>query len=173
MKVKTFSRTLRILFALLIAVTALKILIVGYDIDEQYALSMSYRMVKGDFPGLYSLPVLSMLLFRLAKAYFYSTRALQGFRRTDCLYLFLLPAEAHVLSRIFQYAAVVFAPYDPVPGPLRRKGLPQMAFGSGLFPCPGSTLLSLHHPALSGMSLLYPTSQQDASFSGILFSCCP
>lgn len=50
MKVKTIPRTLRILFALLIAVTALKILIVGYDIDEQYALSMSYRMVKGDFP---------------------------------------------------------------------------------------------------------------------------
>lgn len=32
----------------LCAATALKILLVGYDIDEQYAVSMSYRLLKGD-----------------------------------------------------------------------------------------------------------------------------
>lgn len=50
MKSITISRIFRILYTVLIAVTALKILFVGYDIDEQYALSMSYRMLKGDFP---------------------------------------------------------------------------------------------------------------------------
>lgn len=32
----------------LCALTALKILFVGYDIDEQYAVSMAYRLLKGD-----------------------------------------------------------------------------------------------------------------------------
>lgn len=32
----------------LCAATALKILFVGYDIDEQYAISMAYRLLKGD-----------------------------------------------------------------------------------------------------------------------------
>lgn len=50
MKNITFSRIFQILLLIVIAVTALKILLVGYDIDEQYALSMSYRMLKGDFP---------------------------------------------------------------------------------------------------------------------------
>lgn len=41
----------RILFFSLMAlcaITALKILFVGYDIDEQYAVSMAYRLLKGD-----------------------------------------------------------------------------------------------------------------------------
>lgn len=42
-----FRRLLLIIFCI-ICVT--KILFVGYDIDEQYAVSMSYRMLKGDFP---------------------------------------------------------------------------------------------------------------------------
>ena len=33
-----------------LAICALKILMVGYDIDEQYAISMSYRLLQGDFP---------------------------------------------------------------------------------------------------------------------------
>lgn len=47
-----FKRMCKLIFALLLVITALKILLVGYDIDEQYAVSMAYRMVRGDFPVL-------------------------------------------------------------------------------------------------------------------------
>lgn len=36
----------------LLLLTTSKILIVGYDIDEQYAISMAYRLLQGDFPIL-------------------------------------------------------------------------------------------------------------------------
>lgn len=42
------KRILTFFLAALFAVTAMKILFVGYDIDEQYAVSMAYRMLKGD-----------------------------------------------------------------------------------------------------------------------------
>ena len=38
-----------IIFFLLL-VCSIKILLIGYDIDEQYAISMSYRLLQGDFP---------------------------------------------------------------------------------------------------------------------------
>ncbi|MCM1215349.1 MAG: hypothetical protein NC331_16480 [Lachnospiraceae bacterium] len=44
------SRIIKILLIVLAALAALKILFVGYDLDEQYALSMSYRLLKGDCP---------------------------------------------------------------------------------------------------------------------------
>lgn len=40
----------RLLLILLFVFCVLKILFTGYDIDEQYAVSMPYRMLKGDFP---------------------------------------------------------------------------------------------------------------------------
>lgn len=52
MKRLTSGNCLRLLFFCLLVLSSLKILFVGYDIDEQYAISMSYRMVKGDFPVL-------------------------------------------------------------------------------------------------------------------------
>lgn len=42
------KRILTFILTALFAVTALKILLVGYDIDEQYAVSMAYRLLKGD-----------------------------------------------------------------------------------------------------------------------------
>lgn len=50
MKHRTFSHICRSILLFLVIVTTLKILFVGYDIDEQYAISMSYRLLKGDFP---------------------------------------------------------------------------------------------------------------------------
>ena len=40
------------LLMILFILCVIKILFVGYDIDEQYAAAMSYRMLKGDFPLL-------------------------------------------------------------------------------------------------------------------------
>lgn len=40
------------LLTILFILCVIKILFVGYDIDEQYAAAMSYRMLKGDFPLL-------------------------------------------------------------------------------------------------------------------------
>lgn len=42
------KRILYFFLMALCALTALKILFVGYDIDEQYAVSMAYRLLKGD-----------------------------------------------------------------------------------------------------------------------------
>ena len=42
------KRILTFFLAALFAVTTLKILFAGYDIDEQYAVSMAYRLLKGD-----------------------------------------------------------------------------------------------------------------------------
>lgn len=46
------KRLIKIMIAVLFGITALKILLVGYDIDEQYAITMSYRLLQGDFPLL-------------------------------------------------------------------------------------------------------------------------
>lgn len=43
------KRIFRTFLIVLCTMTALKILFVGYDVDEQYAVSMAYRMLKGDF----------------------------------------------------------------------------------------------------------------------------
>lgn len=50
MKHPALSRTIRILLLLFAALSAMKILFAGYDLDEQYALAMSYRLLKGDCP---------------------------------------------------------------------------------------------------------------------------
>ena len=42
------ERIFRIFLIVLCTMTALKLLFAGYDIDEQYAVSMAYRMLKGD-----------------------------------------------------------------------------------------------------------------------------
>lgn len=42
----------RFLFISFFLLAALKILLVGFDIDEQYAVTMSFRLLKGDFPVL-------------------------------------------------------------------------------------------------------------------------
>lgn len=42
------KRVLYLILTALCAVTACKILLVGYDIDEQYAVSMAFRLLKGD-----------------------------------------------------------------------------------------------------------------------------
>ena len=42
------KRVLYLILTALCAVTACKILLVGYDIDEQYAVSMAWRLLKGD-----------------------------------------------------------------------------------------------------------------------------
>lgn len=52
MKRLTSGTCLKLLFFCLLIFSSLKILLIGYDIDEQYAITMSYRMVKGDFPVL-------------------------------------------------------------------------------------------------------------------------
>lgn len=52
MQTSFFKKMYRPLLALLILITTLKILFVGYDIDEQYAVAMAYRMLNGDFPLL-------------------------------------------------------------------------------------------------------------------------
>lgn len=52
MKHFTFSHTIKLLLFLFAIAAALKILFVGYDFDEQYALAMSYRLLKGDIPVL-------------------------------------------------------------------------------------------------------------------------
>lgn len=52
MQASTSKRLMQILLLFLCAVTAIKILLVGYDIDEQYAITMSYRLLQGDFPLL-------------------------------------------------------------------------------------------------------------------------
>ena len=46
---KTAEKLFLVLFSLL---AALKILLVGFDIDEQYDIVMSFRPLKGDFPIL-------------------------------------------------------------------------------------------------------------------------
>lgn len=43
-----YNRMLKLLLIIFVIITALKILFTGYDIDEQYAISMAYRMIKGD-----------------------------------------------------------------------------------------------------------------------------
>ncbi len=43
-----YRRSCRIGLIALCVITALKILFAGYDIDEQYAVAMAYRMLKGD-----------------------------------------------------------------------------------------------------------------------------
>lgn len=50
MKHFTLFNILKILLIFLAVAAALKILFVGYDFDEQYALAMSYRLLKGDIP---------------------------------------------------------------------------------------------------------------------------
>lgn len=50
MGVKRKNNYIRIASLLLWVIGTIKILFVGYDIDEQYALVMSYRMTQGDFP---------------------------------------------------------------------------------------------------------------------------
>lgn len=45
---KARKRVLYLILTALCAVTACKILLVGYDIDEQYAVSMAFRLLKGD-----------------------------------------------------------------------------------------------------------------------------
>lgn len=45
---KAHKRVLYLILTALCAVTACKILLVGYDIDEQYAVSMAFRLLKGD-----------------------------------------------------------------------------------------------------------------------------
>ncbi len=57
MKYGSISQTksglfLKLIFIFFLLGTAAKILLVGYDIDEQYAISMSYRLLQGDFPVL-------------------------------------------------------------------------------------------------------------------------
>ena len=52
MQASTSKRLIHIVLFFLCAVTAIKILLVGYDIDEQYAIAMSYRLLRGDFPLL-------------------------------------------------------------------------------------------------------------------------
>lgn len=47
--VKTAEKLFLVLFSLL---AALKILLVGFDVDEQYAVAMSFRLLRGDFPIL-------------------------------------------------------------------------------------------------------------------------
>lgn len=49
MKEKRKINYIRILVFFLCVMGAVKILFVGYDIDEEYALAMSYRMTQGDF----------------------------------------------------------------------------------------------------------------------------
>lgn len=49
---KRFSSIFIGLLWCLVFLTAAKILFVGYDIDEQYAVTMSYRLLQGDFPVL-------------------------------------------------------------------------------------------------------------------------
>ena len=46
----TFKTSLyRFILLFLLFICALKVLLVGYDIDEQYAISMSYRLLQNDF----------------------------------------------------------------------------------------------------------------------------
>lgn len=51
---KTFHspKKLIMILSFFVILTTIKILFVGYDIDEQYAVSMSYRLLRGDFPLL-------------------------------------------------------------------------------------------------------------------------
>jgi len=48
MKYSAFPRIIKILLIFFSVAAALKILFVGFDLDEQYAVSMSYRLLKGD-----------------------------------------------------------------------------------------------------------------------------
>ncbi len=52
MRTSVLKHFITILFLFFSLFTALKILFVGYDIDEQYAVAMAYRLLKGDFPLL-------------------------------------------------------------------------------------------------------------------------
>lgn len=52
MQSTALKRFFKIFIWLFTLLTAVKILIVGYDIDEQYAIALSYRLLKGDFPLL-------------------------------------------------------------------------------------------------------------------------
>lgn len=45
---KTFNLILKILFGVLIVLAMVKILFVGYDMDEQYAYAIAYRLLKKD-----------------------------------------------------------------------------------------------------------------------------
>lgn len=49
MKIFSFKIGGRILLVLCFLLAVLKILLVGFDIDEQYAVAMSFRLLKGDF----------------------------------------------------------------------------------------------------------------------------
>lgn len=52
MSTHMYKKTGQLLLLFLCCVTTLKILIVGYDIDEKYAVTMSYRILQGDLPLL-------------------------------------------------------------------------------------------------------------------------
>lgn len=52
MKHFSLSNIIKISLTTLAVAAALKILFVGYDLDEQYALAMSYRLLNGDIPVL-------------------------------------------------------------------------------------------------------------------------
>lgn len=45
---KHINLIIQIIFLVLIGITALKVLLVGYDMDEQYAYTLAYRLINGD-----------------------------------------------------------------------------------------------------------------------------
>ena len=47
---KKVQKAIIAVLLLIVGITALKILMVGFDIDEQYAFALSYRLLKGDLP---------------------------------------------------------------------------------------------------------------------------
>ncbi len=83
-------------------ICAIKVLFVGYDIDEQYAISMSYRLLQGDFPvvDMWEPHQTSAYLITLLMIpYIAATNSLTGI----VLYLRICGLLIHILISSFLY----------------------------------------------------------------------
>ena len=96
------------LFIIFFAVAAtLKILLVGYDLDEQYALAMSYRLVRGDIPVLNMWEPHQTSGF-LAALFMFPYVALTGSTTGIVLYLRICGLLIHSLTAFLLYRQIRF-----------------------------------------------------------------
>lgn len=121
MKHFTLSNIIKIFLIFFAVAAALKILFVGYDLDEQYALAMSYRLLKGDIPILDMWEPHQTSGF-LAALFMFPYVALTGDTTGVVLYLRICGLLMHSLVAFLFYrqADLILEQYTAVPSGFRR-----------------------------------------------------
>ena len=121
MKHFTLSNILKILLVFLAVAAALKILFVGYDFDEQYALAMSYRLLKGDIPVLDMWEPHQTSGF-LAALFMSPYVAVTGSTTGIVLYLRICGLFVHSITALLFYrqADFLLKEHTPMPSGFRR-----------------------------------------------------